>query len=87
MTDKPYDSTEHIEKLATKGRGKIKRLKEKYREGMSEMDYKTDSLQTLKGAQEYNTPYPEVPTVKKKNGGRIRGSGIARKGTRKCKMR
>ena len=76
-----------IEKLATKGRDYIKKLKEKYREGMSEMDYKTDSLQTLKGAQEYNTPYPEVPTVKKKKGGRVRGAGIARKGTRKCKMR
>ena len=73
-----------IEKLATKGRDYIKKLKEKYRESMSEMDYKTHSLKTLKGAQEYNTPYP---TVKKKKGGRVRGAGIARKGTRKCKMR
>ena len=83
-SDKPYDSAEHIEELATKGRGKIKRLKDRYREGMSEMDYKTHSLKTLKGAQEYNTPYP---TVKKKKGGKVRGAGIARKGTRKCKMR
>ena len=52
------------EKLATKGRDYIKKLKEKFREGI-----------------------PEVPTVEKKKGGKVRGAGIARKGTRKCKMR
>ena len=81
------DDPNEIEKLATKGRDYIKKLKEKFREGMSEVDYKLYSMQTEKGAKEYNTPYPEVPTVEKKKGGKVRGAGIARKGTRKCKMR
>ncbi len=79
---------DEIEELATKGRDYIKKLKERYREGLSEMGYRIHSMQTEKGAKEYNTPYPEVYSEPRyKKGGRVRGAGIARKGVRKCKMR